>query len=235
MTIKHNSLHKPTRRIAKKEVSANALRCCRKFLRFFPNGFQDEKYLDFERNYKWQAHEKWNELLNKNSCHKLLQEGNFAELADRAVKIESKTNLLFSFEKIALRDAVKEPEGARIFADGLYQFLYGSGGAELKFERWCKAVAALPRKQTRVLTWPVLTVFGFIAQPDRYIFFKPNVTRNAASAYGFDFSYQSQSSFTTYNSLLAFSDILYHDLSDLEPRDMIDIQSFIWVLGSDEY
>jgi hypothetical protein len=25
------------------------------------------------------------------------------------------------------------------------------------------------------------------------------------------------------------------DLRDLEPRDMIDIQSFIWVQGSDEY
>ena len=26
-----------------------------------------------------------------------------------------------------------------------------------------------------------------------------------------------------------------HDLRDLLPRDMIDIQSFLWVQGSDEY
>jgi len=25
------------------------------------------------------------------------------------------------------------------------------------------------------------------------------------------------------------------DLADLRPRDMIDIQSFLWVQGSDEY
>jgi hypothetical protein len=25
------------------------------------------------------------------------------------------------------------------------------------------------------------------------------------------------------------------DLSDLRPKDMIDIQSFLWVQGSDEY
>jgi hypothetical protein len=25
------------------------------------------------------------------------------------------------------------------------------------------------------------------------------------------------------------------DLGDLKPRDMIDIQSFLWVLGSEEY
>jgi hypothetical protein len=26
-----------------------------------------------------------------------------------------------------------------------------------------------------------------------------------------------------------------HDQADLRPRDMIDLQSFIWVQGSDEY
>ena len=26
-----------------------------------------------------------------------------------------------------------------------------------------------------------------------------------------------------------------NEVADLRPRDMIDIQSFIWVLGSDEY
>jgi hypothetical protein len=25
------------------------------------------------------------------------------------------------------------------------------------------------------------------------------------------------------------------DISDLKPRDMIDLQSFLWVQGSDEY
>jgi hypothetical protein len=26
-----------------------------------------------------------------------------------------------------------------------------------------------------------------------------------------------------------------NDISDLKPRDMIDLQSFLWVQGSDEY
>jgi hypothetical protein len=48
-----------------------------------------------------------------------MREGKFAEIAAHAVRIESRTNLLFSFEKIALRDAVKSAEGARSFAEGL--------------------------------------------------------------------------------------------------------------------
>ncbi len=41
-----------------------------------------------------------------------------------AVRTESKTNLLFSFEKMALRDAVKIAEGAKAFAEGLYNYIY---------------------------------------------------------------------------------------------------------------
>ena len=134
-------------------------KCRRKFLRSFPGGFADETYLEWERNYKWSAHERWEELLGR--------------------------------------------------------------------ER-------LP-KQTRVLTWPVVTVIGFLAQPDRHIFLKPNVTRAAANAYGFPFDYTSRPNWATYQSLLAFAERVRRDQEDLGPRDMIDLQSFIWVQGSDEY
>ena len=217
------------------KAQAGPLRCRRKFLRFFPGGFRDETYVDWERGYKWEAHEQWNALLDRATFRKLLREDGHAEIAARAVRIESRTNLLFSFEKMALRDAVKSPEGARSFAAGLYDFLHGSGDAATKFRRWCEVVEGLPRKQTRVLTWPVVTVFGFIAQPETHIFLKPNVTRAAAREYGFDFVYKSRPSWETYANLLQFADTVRRDLRDLKPRDMIDIQSFLWVQGSDEY
>ncbi|HVE90348.1 MAG TPA: hypothetical protein VNA44_11695 [Burkholderiaceae bacterium] len=211
-------------------------RCRRKFLRFFPRGFRDEKYLDWERGYKWQAHQKWSEALARSEHRTLLQNGSFGEIAARAVRIESRTNLLFSFEKMALRDAVKSAAGAQLFAEGLYEFLYGRGSAQRKFERWCESVEALPRRQTRVLTWPLITVFGFIAEPDAHMFLKPNVTRIAAREYGYDFDYVSRPSWDTYASLLDFAQTVRRDLlRDMPPRDMIDIQSFIWVQGSDEY
>jgi hypothetical protein len=216
-------------------ISVSALRCRRKFLRFFPNGFRDRGYYDWERGYKWEAHVQWKQSLDRATFGALLGRDKFAEIAARAVKVESKTNLLFSFEKMAIRDAVKPLVGARLFAEGLYDFLHGPGGAEAKFQRWCETVGMLPRKQTRVLTWPVVTVFGFLAQPERHIYLKPNVTRIAAVEYGFDFQYQSRPSMETYASLLEFAHSIRSDLRDLEPQDMIDIQSFIWVQGSDEF
>src|SRR5215213_6642922 len=218
-----------------REISSASEICRKRFLRFFPRGFQDPKYFDWERGYKWAAHEQWNEVLNQKAFRTLLKNGEFAAIAAHAVRIESKTNLLFSFEKMALRDAVKSAAGARDFAEGLYEFLHGAGKIERKFERWRDTLAALPRRQTRVLTWTTATIFPFLAQPETHIFLKPNTTRNAAREYGFDFRYKSQPSWEIYANLLEFAEAIRRDQSDLRPRDMIDLQSFMWVIGSDEY
>ena len=210
-------------------------RCRRRFLKFFPDGFRDETYIDWERDYKWQAHQRWEDLLNQRELRSLVDSRQYEEAARRAVTIESRTNLLFSFEKMALRDAVKSRAGARTFVEGLYEFLHGTGSTEERFRRWVDTVGRLPRKQTRVLTWPVVTVFGFIAQPHDHVFLKPMVTKRTARAYGFDFEYKSRPNWETYESLLRFAATVRRDVRDLRPKDMIDIQGFIWVQGSDEY
>jgi hypothetical protein len=216
-------------------LTKRAERCRRKFLRYFPGGFSDETYTDWERDYKWQAHRAWQAQLGPREYRRLLTGEHYGEIATRALRIESRTNLLFSFEKMALRDAVRTPLGAMTFAIGLHEFLHGRGSPERRFGRWCEMVRRLPRKQTRVVTWPVTTVFGFMAQPDRHMFLKPNVTRKAAATYGFDFLYQPKPAWPTYASLLAFADRVMADQKDLQPHDLIDAQSFIWVQGSDEY
>lgn len=215
--------------------SSRPLKCRRKFLRYFPGGFKDATYLEWERNYKWHAHERWQELLGRERLGTLLKGGEHLAIARLATGIESRTNLLFSFEKMALRDAVKSEAGAVVFSEGLWDFLYGHGTDQARFERWLACVGSLPRRQTRVLTWPVVTVVGFIAQPDRHVFLKPNVTRAAAKAYGFEFDYASRPNWGTYQSLLAFAERVRREQRELRPRDMVDLQSFIWVQGSDEY
>jgi hypothetical protein len=206
-----------------------------KFLKFFPDGFTDETYKAWERDYKWSAHLEWNRQLAKAQLRTLLKQGRYADVAMAAVRIESRTNLLFSFEKMALRDAVKSKKGAQMFAEGIYEFLHGPGSPARRFEKWCEVVGALPRKQTRVLTWPVVTVFGFIAQPEQHMFVKPNVTKLAAEECGFDFRYASRPAWETYAHILDFAGEVRRGIRDLKPRDYIDIQSFLWVQGSSEY
>ena len=214
--------------------SSEARRCKKKFLRFFPKGFYDEKYLDWERGYKWDAHLQFEKSLNEKEFSRLLAAKKYNEIAKLAVNAETRTNLLFSFEKMALRDAVKG-SGARLFAKGLYAMLYGNESQQKRFEDFSEVLTRLPRKQTRVRTWPLQTVFGFIARPKEFIFLKPRVTQKAAEAYGYDFLYESQLNWKTYQSLLGFAKKIQTDIADLKPRDLIDLQSFIWVMGSEEY
>src|SRR4051794_23620521 len=215
-------------------ISPGALRARRKFLRFFPDGFQDETFLDWERNYKVAAHERFCEELAVEPFTTLLGDGKHEEAAAHAVRVEARTHLLFSFEKMALRDAVRSPEGQHAFSEGLYEYLYGPGPLAERFDRWCGVLESLPRAGRRVLTWPVATVFGFLALPEEHFFFKPNVTRRAALAYGVELPYRSRPESEVYESLLSFAETVRRDLRDLGPRDMIDIQSFLWVQGSEE-
>jgi hypothetical protein len=224
-------------RPAKRKVASPAQRARRKFLRFFPGGFADPTYRDWERDYKWETHERWEETLDRRTFQELLTAREFTTIASTALRVEqrSRHSMIFSFEKMALRDAVRSEPGAEAFATGLFDLLHGTRSMQHRFEQWIDTVANLPRKQTRVLTWPIVTVFGFIAQPDRHIFFKPSVTKAAAAVYDQPLPYQSRPSWEVYAALLEFAERLRHDVADLKPRDMIDLQSFMWVLGSAEY
>jgi hypothetical protein len=215
--------------------TAAAEKCRRRFLRFFPGGFKDETYLEWERDYKAAAAREWRDALSRLRFGLMLKSWRYRDVAAIALRIEAHTNLLFSFEKMALRDATRTPAGARAFAEGLYGFLYGSGDPEERFNAWCEVVAGLPRRQTRVLTWPIVTIFGFLAEPARHMFLKPNVTRIAAARYGVAFRYHSRPNWETYQDLWRFAGQMRRDLADLRPRDMIDLQSFLWVQGSEEY
>jgi hypothetical protein len=211
------------------------LRCRKKFLYYFPKGFTDPRYIAWERQYKLDAHLRFQEELNREQYEDLLSKKKYAEIALKAVKIETKTNLLFSFEKMALRDAVKPANGAKAFAKVLFKYLYGNEDLQERFEEFSDVLISLPRRQTRVSTWPLQTVFGFIGNPKEHVFLKPRVTQIAANKYNYSFIYQSRPNWKTYQSLIDFTKQIRKDISDLKPRDFIDLQSFIWVLGSEEY
>jgi hypothetical protein len=53
----------PRRRRSAKQPEPNRLiaRARRKFVRAFPGGFRDETYVEWERDYKWRAHLRWQE------------------------------------------------------------------------------------------------------------------------------------------------------------------------------
>ena len=90
---------------------------------YFPGGFADATYLDWERDYKWQAYLRWKKELDATTFRQLIKATSYQEVAHRAVRIESGTNLLFSFETMALRDAVKARASSRTRSTRFYMGL----------------------------------------------------------------------------------------------------------------
>lgn len=218
------------------ELNQRALARHRKrFLRFFPDGFKDQRHIDWEVTYKMIAHDLWVELLNEDQYKALLRSRDFDEIVNRALRVEAKTNFLFSFEKMALRDGVKTKDGARIFSEGLFQLLHERGPLKERFVQWIVSIGELPRKKSRVLSWPVVTLFPFVAQPTKHILLKPTAMRNAAFELGYELDYSSKPNFQTYDRLLHLSELIKIELADLKPNKHLDTQSFLYVIGSAEY
>jgi hypothetical protein len=220
-------------------MTAGQQQAIAKFLGIFPNGFADTDYIGDlqkgERYYKCAAHEAWEAALGRQECVRLTVSGEFTEVTARALRVEARTNLLSTFEKSALRDAVKEPADATEFGSGLVDLIYGKDALQFRFTRFVNVLARLPRPKSSAFKWPVATLFPFLANPETYLFLKPEVTKKAAEVWDFSLDYQPYPNWTTYSRLLEFGRVLMHGLVHLKPRDMIDIQSFIYVTGVDSY
>lgn len=73
-------------------ISTRSAKCRRKFLEFFPGGFQDETYLDWERDYEWATHKRWVAALGQSEFGRLLRAGEYREIAARAVRVEDESS-----------------------------------------------------------------------------------------------------------------------------------------------
>jgi len=206
--------------------------CKKSFVEKYPKGFFDQRYIQDLRSPTAAAHRQWIGELNKQKFGALLSQARYQDIARLAIAIESETHLLNDSEKEALRDALCSPNNAMMFAQGLYKYLYSPESDQEKFDSFYNMIASLPSHAQSLLSWPLVTVFGAIAQPRRYIFVKPILTRQAALKYGFPFNYQAEPCWASYSSMLDFAACVRADLSDLQPRDLIDIQDFIADLGS---
>lgn len=141
------------------------------FLAMFPQGFNDPAFLGDskkgERNYKWAAHEFYEERLGQDRFEELL-ENNLTQLVQEIERCIGKVNLLSIFEAAAFRDALKVESAARLFLTRLHELLAAREITEQVFAPYVDAVCSLPAERGRVATWTVATIVPYLAQPDRH-------------------------------------------------------------------
>ena len=205
-----------------------------KFLSIFPSGFYDPLYLNgaaSERQYKVDANYLMLDLLGKKVFQGLLQQCSFKEIHDRAKRVMNKTNLISPYEKIWFSNGIAGDANQKKFAESLFDFLYGDSEMHIRFERFAELLSEIGAAK-----WPIATYFLFITFPESQMFLKPVVTQDAANVLSQEISYKPELNWLTYSQVLALAErIRYELLKDgreiLTPRDMIDVQSFIWVIA----
>lgn len=190
-----------------------------RFIRFFPNGFKDEKYLDQERNYKWAAKRLLDELIPLETA----LEGK--DLAEKALRVFQKTNLLSHFETMRVRDALRSEHGNG-FVHGAAEFVLHDKASGLQ-------TMANALKPYDAAKWTVVTYLPFLWRPDEHIFLKPEVTKFFADQVGHEFTwrYKTALNIDVYESLQDLAVKTKLQISGIHPQDGIDVQSFIWVVG----
>lgn len=202
------------------------------FVAGFPRGFEDPRYLRQERDYKWEAHSRVAAELLSAEGRRLVAEGPPGALAHTLKALIGLTNLLAPAELIAVNDVFRrDSRAARAFGEAVLRLV--DVGGERAFSGLVEATGSLPADpgRARVLTWPIVTILPFLARPDRHMFLKPMQTQRIAAAFTFDLSYSSRPRWVTYDRLLILSNRLLERLRSLGARDLIDVQSFMWVVA----
>ena len=82
---------------------------------------------------------------------------------------------------------------------------------------------------------PTAVAEALEAREDLRVYGPAAVVGKWADRGGVALPYASRPSWPLYCGVLSFAERVRRDLRDLRPRDMIDIQSFLWVQGSEEY
>jgi hypothetical protein len=210
----------------------------RMFQSHYPLLFDDPDYLGDKtigkRNYKLEAHELFHELLGNGVGRTLLENSDLGELTARLFRVEALLNLLSPYEKMALTDALKDENAALSFFMALFDVVEMDGVDKDSYSSLIEVVTNLPHEagRARVATWPVLTQFPYIARPDCHMFLKPEVTKACAARMTFDLNYNSQLNWITYSQLIKLAEMLFEELKPMGAKDYIDVQSYIWVIGS---
>ena len=208
------------------------------FLSIFPEGFRDPSYLagkTGEREYKLAANRLMMELLGKDAFKGVLESGDFKEICNRAKSVINKTNLIHTYEKIWLNNALATENNQNVFAFGLFDLLYGENAQQSRFEKFAAMLYEI-----NAAKWPIATYFLFIRFPESQIFVKPQVTQNAAEVLGMSINYRPELNWLTYSQVLNLAQNLKTKLEKTDnptllPEDMIDVQSFIWVTAPSYY
>ena len=203
--------------------------------------WEDFAHPDFmadEISYKQATIAKAQEWLNQTELDQLLAEGAYDTFIERLHKLAQDNNLLWRTVPSSGDTAVlHHPDlDTSTFCTQLRNLLYGDRSTPQRLQTFSDYLNAndLPNK------WPFATYFLFLCHPQKELLVKPRTARwflkfiqpdddTTSTVPQAEPSFTQEPSADSYGLLFEQAQLLYESLSEYGVRDMVDVQSFIWV------
>jgi MoxR-like ATPase len=167
------------------------------------------------------------ELLGEPALGKLIGQWQYDEVIRRLELIGRATSLLWNRVPrqgdlaILYRPDLDRAE----FALQMQRLLYGPGSSPERLQSF----ASYSRRHYLPNRWPFPTLFLFLTHPESELFVQPQVARWFLRFMGLPDAYQPSPSAEVYATLRDQAELLGDALQRYRPRDMVDLQSFLWV------
>lgn len=201
----------------------------RQFLEGAPLGFSDPEYLRRERNDKLAASTFCRQRLTPDAFSSVSSGGKTDFLLADVKAALTMTNLIeLRFERPDLLRKIDDPKNTKTYLEALGRSLDSQVDPSERLERFNDDLEPMGLKK-----WTYASYFLFLMEPDRCMFVKPTSIKLAAEIAQYPIEYEATPSAKVYRQILRFSEWLKGRLEqqsrpELSPRDMIDVQGFIW-------
>jgi hypothetical protein len=194
-------------------------------------GFADERFIKDEISYKKKAVEKAKSLLSESELKKLIDEARYDDFINRLEKVGKSTNLLYiTYKSGDMRVLYVNNLDKPLFCSKIMDLLHGKGNAEERLGRYSEYLKSFNMGSSLTITFP--TYLLFLLYPETEIFYKPTLMKwlwkNIHGSEPLDDS-------EIRNAYRAIKTIVYElkeGLYQFSPKDMVDVQSFIWVCNA---
>ena len=156
-----------------------------------------------------------------------LTEGRYADVVQLAYQLVkcSDNNLPATFEKMAFANAVKDHSRPKAFAEAFCAWVLPEQPSQEAFDAFAQELDHMGCAK-----WPLLTAYRFLLHPEVDVLIKPTNLANAAEVARFEINYRPELNWLTYSTVTEFYGYVKQQIADLQPRDIIDVQNFIWCI-----
>lgn len=193
----------------------------------FPGGLHGERMHGAERHFKDQLAAACRQWYEPSQLSAALGTGRETEVLDWAARLVKHPENIFPavFEKVAFGNGVKAATRVREFAEAFVAWVTPELPNPTAFESFARELEHLGCAK-----WPIMTAYRFLLHPQTDVLIKPANLCNAAEVARFEISYRPSLNWLTYSRTMDFYRHVRQQIADLEPRDMIDVQNFIWCI-----